>query len=388
MKKVLFVIHTLSNGGAERSLVNLLNELPADGYSVDVLLFKRKGMFLNQLPEHVHVLETPEAVRKLYAPMKQSGSCLPIKLMGTLSGRLHEKQRLNQRAYRWKHFYSRVIPKLDKQYDVAVAYISGEILFYVDEKVNANKKYVWIHNDYRTAGHPKKYEQEYLRRMDGIVSISERCVAILREEFPEFKDKLHCIENITSGAVVRKRAEEFVPTEYAECENNILSVGRLMKQKGFDMAIRAAAILKKSGVRFHWHVVGDGELKDELEALIRSEDVSDCFSLIGPRENPYPYMRNCTLFAQTSLYEGKSVVIDEAKIVGAPIVVTNYPTVRDQVANEMEAKIVEMSPEGIAEGIRTLLEQPEKRRAMREYLLAHDYGNQDEVQKYIQLFEG
>ncbi len=388
MKKILFVMLSLYNGGAEKSLVNLLNELPKDKYDIDLLLYRKEGMFLQQVPNNVKVIDTPNAVKRLYGPVRNAGKYIPVKLFGTILSKLNRKEEHIQNAERWNRFYSPCIPKLATKYDVAIAYISGEILFYVDEKVDAKKKLVWIHNDYRTAKHPKEYDYPHLKNMDRIISISDHCVDILIEEFPEFRDKIWMIENITSSVFTRMRAEEFYPLEYQKDMPAILSIGRLTEQKGFDIAIDAARLLKEKGVRFQWYVIGNGDLEVALKRQIAENNVDDCFVLLGARKNPYPYIKHCTVFAQTSRYEGKSVVLDEAKIIGAPIIVTNYPTVKDQIEDGKEGIIVPMNPEGIAAGIERMLMDTSLRQNIHTYLSEHEYGNQKEVQKYIDLIDG
>ena len=385
MKKVLIVMSSLYNGGAERSLVNFLNELPEDKYQVDLLLFKRQGMFISQLPESVNVLQTPNAVEKLYGSVSKSGKYFFAKVGGTLISKILTKNPREKRAFRWKHFYGPCIGKLEEHYDVAMAYISGEILYYIDEKVNADKKIVWIHNDYRTAQHPKKYDYPHLKNMDKIVSISDSCVDILKEEFPEFSDRMCYLPNLTSSTVLHKRADDFYPEEFDKDGINILSVGRLNEQKGFDMAIKAAAIMKQKKAAFKWFIIGTGELKEELEKQIHAENVEDCFILLGARENPYPYIKNCTVFIQPSRYEGKSVVLDEAKILAAAIVATAYPTVGDQLQDKVEGMVVPMNPEGIAKGLLEMMENEELRNKYSDYLSGREYGNQKEIEKYIEL---
>lgn len=385
MKKILFVMQSLYNGGAEKSLVNLLNEIPEGMFEIDILLFKREGIFLSQIPGWVNVVDTPSELGKLYAPLKNAGSKALTKFFGTLVSHLKEKEIRKKEAYRWKRFYSKQIKAYPKHYDIAIAYISGEVLYFVGDKIYADKKYVWIHNDYKAAHHPKEYDYSYLQNMDGIVSVSDKCVEILCEVFPEFKSKIHNIANITSSSVIKNRANEFVPIEY-ETSVIIASIGRLNNQKGFDMAIEAAAILKKRKIGFKWYVIGDGPLEHELKKQIESYDVSECFKLLGARENPYPYIKNCKIFVQPSRFEGKSVVLDEAKILAKPIVVTAYPTVRDQIRNGDEGIIVEMTPVAIADGIERLLNNTNEREHLEKYLSIHNYGNQNEVKKYVSLF--
>lgn len=387
MKKVLFVMQSLYNGGAEKSLVNLLNEMPDEIFHIDLLLFKKEGMFLAQVPSSVNILDTPLLLKELFGPVGEAHRMLFYKVGGTLLAKVRKKEGSERAAWRWKNVYEKVLPKLPGHYDVAIAYISGEVMYYVADKVNAKKKIVWIHNDYREAKHPREFDKRYLQQMDGIVSISERCVDILKEEFPELVDRMYCIENITSSVVTRKRASEFVPIEYSNQTSSVLSVGRLMEQKGFDMAVDAAKILKGKKYKFRWFVIGNGELERKLKDKIKENNVEDCFILIGAKENPYPYIKNCTVFAQTSRWEGKSVVLDEAKILCKPIVVTDYPTVHDQIEDGKEGMIVGMNAESIADGIQKMLGNKTLRKKYSEYLKAHEYGNQDEIQKYIDLIE-
>lgn len=387
MKKILFVIHSMDFGGSERSLVNLLHELPEDKYQVDLLMFQKRGRLLEQLPSWVRVLDTPKDLDGLYAPARRAGRKLPIKVIGTLCAKIARKTRKERAAYRWKHFYCPRIKMLPETYDVAVAYGGAALVYFVGDRVKAKRKLIWIHTDYRTGKYSARDDRPYFAAADGIVSISKACVDVLKEEFPEFSHKIHCIENITSASLIRKRAEAFVPEEYRAESYNLLSVGRLVPEKGFDMAVEAAAIMKKNGLTFRWFVLGDGRQRRELMKQIRQNDVEDRFILLGGRSNPYPYMKHCSALIQPSRLEGKSVVLDEAKILTTPIVATEYLTVRDQIIEEKEGYITPMTPQGIAQGIQNLLQNREDMASIRAYLSSHHYGNSEEVQKYIDIFD-
>ena len=387
MKKVLFVIFSLGYGGAERSLVNLLAELPQDKYQADLLLFRRQGDFLQQVPDWVNVLDTPEDIRRLYGPMKKAGRYLLPKAAGIGLGRLFRRTRKSQIAWRWKHVFRRCIGKLPGHYDVAVAYAGGENMYFIEDHVSADRKIVFIHNDYRAAKYSQKDDALYFDRMDAIVSISVKCVDVLREIFPQHENKLHYLENITSSALVRARAEAFTPPEFAGEGANILSVGRLWPQKGFDLAIEAAAILRQRGLHFRWHILGEGALREELQAQIDANNLRDAVFLHGTRDNPYAYMKGCDVLVQSSRYEGKSVVLDEAKMLCTPIVATAYPTVGDQVQDGLEGIVIPMTAEGIADGVQRMLEDASLRGEISAYLAAHEYGNQQEVAKYMALLD-
>lgn len=388
MKKILFVNISLYNGGAEKSLINILNELPKEQYDIDLLLFRPEGLFLKQVPSGVHILKTPRILTSFYGPLRKSGVYGLIKIIATIIARGLTRNGAEAAGMRWKYFYSKLLPKLSGQYDVAIAYMSGEAMYYVEEKVDARRKLTWVHNDYREAEFSEKYDRPYMNRMDAVVTISEKCLSILKEVFPELEDRLFYVANITSSCVVKVRAEECEPGEFLSGVPAVLSIGRLTEQKGFDLAIQAASIMKKQGICFRWYVIGDGHLKDELSKMIRVYQVEDCFKFIGIRENPYPYIKKCTVFVQTSRYEGKSIVLDEAKILGAPIVVTNYPTVVDQIVNEVEGLIVAMVPKDIANGIIKMITNKKMNQKIRDHLRQHEYGNQSEVEKYCKLIDG
>ena len=145
--------------------------------------------------------------------------------------------------------------------------------------------------------------------------------------------------------------------------------------------------MKDSGLNFKWFVIGSGELKDALSKQIQALGVEDCFVLLGARENPYPYIKNCSIFIQPSRYEGKSVVLDEAKILAASIVATAYPTVGDQLQDKVEGMVVPMNAEGIAEGLLKMAKNEELRKRYSDYLASREYGNQKEIEKYMQLID-
>ena len=115
--------------------------------------------------------------------------------------------------------------------------------------------------------------------------------------------------------------------------------------------------------------------------------MEDCVELLGTKSNPYPYIKNCDIFVQPSRYEGKSVVIDGAKILAKPIIATAYPTVKDQIQNDNEGLIVELNVDGIVDGIVALCSDDTKKQQITEYLNRHEYGNQEEIMKYIKLFD-
>ncbi len=381
---------SLYNGGAEKSLVNLLNELDYDKYDVDLLLLKKKGIFLNQVPERVNLLEVPEGIKLMYSPELVKGHFFKKarRLIVNAFVKTFIRRDCYARAARWKHLYCKEIKQLDKKYDISVGYITGELLYLITEKTKADRKVLWVHNDYIAEDQPREFDLPYMEKMDAIVSISDKCVNVLKEVFPQYSDKIYEIGNITSSVVVRKQGEDFLPSEYKKDRLTLVSVGRLAEQKGFDIGIRAAKILKDKGLSFDWFVLGTGAMEDKLRSMVKELELEDSFHLIGARENPYPYIKNADFLVQPSRYEGKSVVLDETKILGTPIVVTDYPTVKDQIKPDDEGIIVPITPEGIADGIMKMADDRELREHIRSFLLSHEYGNQSEIVKYDRVLTG
>lgn len=392
MKKLLFVMMHLKMGGAERSLVNLLNEIDYKEYSVDLLLIKREGELISQLPKNVNIIETPYELRSLFSNRIEKIRGIKyfvIRGCSILYSEIYGKIKPGDNcAVRWNGFYEKAIPMLGKEYDAAVSYLAGPSMFFVANKVKAKKKIVFIHNDYSASGATigKDTDLPYFKKFDMIPTISEQCKDSLVKEFPEMKDKFVVIPNITSTQLIEAKSEEFIPEEYKERKNILCSIGRLNNQKRFDMAVQAAALLKANDVLFSWFVIGEGEERKKLQEMIAQGHLEDSFYLLGIRDNPYPYIKNSDIVVQTSRYEGKSMVLDEAKILAKPIIATDYTTVRDQLSDD-EGMVVEMTPYGIADGIQKMLESKKMQEQFANYLRNRDYGNTSEMQKFYDILK-
>ena len=396
MKKILFVISALTTGGAEKSLVNLLNLFDYSKYKVDLLLFKHEGVFIKQIPKEVNILSIPNTLKYAFKPLDPDGvkkiSSLNAgfrRYVGTFYTRLRYNSNTNRgKQIRWNKFYRNAIKDLSGEYDVAISYMHGEAMYYVADKVHAKKKITWVHNDYHADGFDRELDRPYFAKFDRIVSISDECVKIFSDIFPDFADKTICIPNLTSSSLIKKLALDFFPSEFKEVRVTepekpiLLSIGRLSSQKGFDVAIQTAKVMQDQNINFIWYIIGQGELKEKLQKQINDAQLQNKVILLGTRENPYPYCYYCDIVVQPSRYEGKSVVLDEAKILAKPIVVSNYDTVKDQIIEGSEGIIVPLKPHQIAGAIIDLLNNPNKRIQLSDYLQKHEYGNEDLIGMY------
>ena len=397
MKKILILIHDMEIGGAQKSLLSFCQTLAtaeaSQEYEVHLMPVNPTGVFLTQLPECIKLVQPPMELRWIGSPLSRdlvrkyfSLRCLLGEAMWILCSRLKlfpKEWNLQQQLWScWR----KLVPELKAQYDIAISYMDGVPNYYVSEKVRAGKKTLWFHNEYQKQGYHAEFDRRYYEKSDCIVTISEKCRDCLLMEFPKYCDKIHVLENITPSPMLDKFSQLFYPEEYREKKClKILSVGRLNYQKGFDLAIRAAKELEESGLEFYWWIVGEGAERDVLQNLIEKDGLSHRIQLIGARENPYPYIRQCDILVQPSRYEGKSIVLDEAKILCKPIVATNYTTVSASIEHGVSGWIVEMSPHGIAQGIQTLCENRALYERLIRNLQTQAKGNEDELQKYIEL---
>ena len=396
MKKILIVICDMKIGGAQRSLLSFLQEFCAQGEAenteIHLLPLNPVGEYMEQIPEGVRLLTPDHTLRWLGSRMNMKLLAVWFSLRG-LAGELlwlgrkalglHRKE-LNIQQRVWENWRG-LISARKESYDAAIAYIDGIPAYYVMDKVKAKKKVLWLHSDYRMQAYDPDYDRTYYARCDAAVTVSEECRETLCQAFPEYREKTCVLENISSGSILQKSLDGVCP-EYADTKGwKLLSVGRLHVQKGMDIAIQAAERLARRGVDFTWLIVGEGSERANLEAMIREKALTARVKLIGSRENPYKYMRECDILVQTSRVEGKSIVLDEAKMLGKPAVVTHYPTVSDAIAQEETGLIVETEPDAIAEGIIRMMQDETLRIRIEENLRHLPKGNEKELRRYIEI---
>ncbi|MFB9325059.1 glycosyltransferase [Paenibacillus aurantiacus] len=385
-KKLLFVMNNLTCGGAEKALVSLLGTIDYSRFDVDLLLFKHEGLFMKQIPQQVRLLAEPRDYRYFDMPVKTAvADCLRRGRLGLAVARVRagfifrgEPNRVRCEQRVWK-YVAQSLPPLAQSYDAVIGYLEKNPIYYGVEKVNAVRKIGFIHNDYDRLGMDPGLDYAYFEQLDDIVTVSEGCVEVLKKRFPMLEDRIALMPNIVSPALIRELAQEQAP-DLARGALTLVSVGRLSAQKGYELAIEACALLVAAGYDVKWTVIGEGEERERLSALIRARGLTERFLLAGLRENPYAYMRQSDIFVQTSRFEGKSVAIDEAKILGKPIVVTDFPTAKDQIEDGVNGLIAAMDARSVTEAIRRLAEEPALRESFARRLAEEELGTEQEIE--------
>jgi glycosyltransferase involved in cell wall biosynthesis len=392
-KKLAFVIPSLDAGGGEKSLVNLLTAIDHERYAIDLFLFHKRGIFLQSLPEHVRVLEPQGRFRLFGFGLAKSVIAALQRLdFGLLKHRLlfaiknkRIKNASQAEQYSWPHL-SAVMETPDGEYDAAIGFLEKSSVYFAIDKIKAKKKIAFIHTNYRQMGMDAEIDRPYFNKLDAIVTVSDECGSVLTDVFPEFADKITIMHNIVSPQLIKRLAETGNANEI-DGSRAIVSVGRLHPLKGFDLAVGACAILVDKGFPVQWFVIGDGQQRNIIEKAIADSKLEKHFILLGLRENPYPYVRRADIYVQPSRLEGKSIAIDEAKILGKPIVVTNYATVSDQITDGHNGIVCDMTAEGIAEGIIRLFNDETLRKKLSANLAAENLSTTSEVEKLYEIIE-
>lgn len=392
-KKLLFVMESMGSGGGERSLLTLLQLIDYDKHSVDLMLFNSSGLFMDMIPEQVNIISFGKSYESFVQPF--GVSLKKYLLKGNLKGAYNrfmysktvngkEGSTLYRDQLAWKYMKGAVAVDLP-EYDAAIGYLEGKPNFFVADCVKAKVKIAYIHSDYRKLEMDKKLDEKIFEKFDYVVGVSDKCADILREEFPDLKEKIRAVENITSPEVLRKMAEESAE-EYENANSKVLlTIGRIAPPKGYDIAVDAAEILTENGADFKWFAIGKGELQAEIEQKIKEKNLENKFILLGERANPYPYINGCDVYVQPSYYEGKSIAIDEAKCFAKPIVATRFTTVLDQLADGETAVLAEIDAKSVAEKIMRLMADEKLCEHLSENLKKEKLGNEEEINKFYEM---
>lgn len=393
LKKIFFAIDSLHCAGAEKSLTTLLSLIDYSKYEVDLQLFGYGGALEQLLPKEVNLLSPLEYTSfcdlNIKTAIKKSIKNMSFKM---LSSRLKFTIAIRKRQYsnsqRARIFWeknSKVIEASKKEYDIAISYAQGIPTFYVADKIKAKKKYAWVNVSYNLKGEERTFQKKYYDEYDKIVAVSDSTREILNEVFPEYSNKIEVIYDINDPNFISKMS--LIGEAYNDNFDGlrILTVGRLANQKGYDIALEACKKLKEKGIKFRWYSLGIGPLKSEIEKYIIDNNLEDNFKLLGVKSNPYPYIKNCDIYVQTSKFEGFGLAIAEARMLNKPIVTTRFDSVYNQMINEKNGLVVDMNSESVADGILRLIEDNDLRDSIIGYLINEKKGNLEEINKIYEL---
>lgn len=395
MKKVLFVIDSLHCAGAEKSLTTLLSLLDYSKYDVDLQLFGYGGALEELVPKEVNILKPMEYI-KFSSLSTKNAVIKSLKNMNfkMLSSRLKFSLAIRKNNYSnaqkarvyWQKV-SNVIENNNKEYDIAISYAQGVPTFYVAEKVCAKKKLAWVNVSYKLEDEDRVFQEQFYDKYNKIVAVSDSAKNIFLETFPKYTDKLEIIYDINDADFIKKMSDQGQSYNDNYTGLRILTIGRLANQKGYDIALEACKILKEKGIEFKWYSLGMGPLKEEIEKYINENNLENNFKLLGVKSNPYPFIKDCDIYVQTSRFEGFGIAIAEARMLNKPVVTTRFDAVYNQMKDRKNGLVVDMNSQGIVNGILELINNKELTNEIISYLKTEKKGNTEELEKFYKLIE-
>lgn len=349
-KKLLFINGHLNTGGTEKALVDILCHMDYEKYDVDLLLVEGFGDYAALLPPQLRVIYRD--FQRAYGPFaaclvdcvrSRDWFSLKMRLISVLAGRM------GQGLLK----YAAKLLLGEHHYDCVIAFRPGFSSQLSAFAVRADRRISWWHHG-EVVPSLRSFPDSALF-CDSVAVVSDSCRVMLAREFPELADKLVTIPNMLDAGQILERAGAYDP--YSDKSvRHIVSVGRLSEEKHFENAIRAARALKERGIRFIWHLVGDGPLRGALEQLARELDITDCFIFEGNQPNPYPWFRHADLFVHPSYVESFGIVVLEAMALGIPCVVARSLGPEEFIEDGINGLLTGQSPEALTDGVLRILE--------------------------------
>lgn len=334
MKKVLFVIHDLGHGGAEKVLVNLVNNLDKEKFDVSVLALFGGGVNEQYLKPEVH-----------YSTVYKKTFLGNSRVMALFSPR-----------FLYKRF-------IKDDYDIIVSYLEGPSARIVSGCNDINTKLVsWIHCKIDT---PKiaslgfrNFEEakRCYQKFDYTVCVSEWVKQYFTKTF-EFENPIGVLYNTNeTEEIISKSNEEITDVVFDQDCFNICSVGKVVKVKGFERLVEIHKKLLEDGIKNHVYIFGIGAEQESLEKRLAEYGLQSTFTFMGYNTNPYKYVKNCDLYVCSSLSEGFSTSVTEALIVGTPVVTTLCSGMHEMLGENDEFGIVTENEENaLYAGVKRIL---------------------------------
>ena len=327
-KNILFLINDLSGGGAEKVLVNLVNNLNKDKYNITVRTLIDRGankQYLNNTVTYEFVFnESFRGVRYL--------DILPS-----------------------RYIYNKVA---HGRFDVIVVYLQGILTRIVAKAPIAQKTITFLHTDTKKSGFVKKLKakgklQDCFGSYNAIVPVSKS----IQESFKEvtgIEKNIHLIYNTFDVEGIREKSREKIAKEQGHQQAlRLTAVGTLKKIKGFDRLINVLGRLKREGIDFSLKIIGQGSDRVFLQQLIEENDLNNNVFLVGFQNNPYKFIINSDLFISASHQEGFSSVVVESIILGVPVITTECAGMREILGvNSEYGMVVNNDEESLYHGLK------------------------------------
>lgn len=397
-KKILFVINTMGRAGAETAMLELLKALDSPEYDISLYVIMGQGEMIGKLPPYVrlrnlrfnaHSVLSRQGKRGMMATVcraffRNGGQIKKIRgIAGNLAS-MGRQGKFQADKLLWRMLSDGSL-RLEEQFDLAVAWLEGASAYYVAEHVKAARKCAFIHIDYESAGYTREMDRNCWDSFEKIFMVSREVKEHFLAVYPEYADKAEIFHNLVDQEGIRRRSREAGGFSDGYEGKRLLTVGRLTWQKAYDIAIDAMKLLKDKGCNVRWYILGEGDQRRTLEKKIAALQLKEDFVLLGAAENPCPYYAQADIYVHATRFEGKSIAIQEAQTLGCAVIASDCNGNREQIENGEDGILCQLTPEGIAESIETLLQNEETRKKLGKSAERKNMTQEQELQKLLQL---
>lgn len=356
MKKVLFVVHTLQVGGAERVLINLLKKIDKTKFDITVLAIVNDGIYIDEV-KNIEGVKYKYLFNTFFKESRENPKSIKHKISKKMMD-LIWKIYILLIKYFPKMLYKKAVKE---KFDIEIAFLEGKISKFVANSTNEkSKKIAWIHTDINNISRInifKNLEEEKANygKFNKIICVSEEVKRRFSEKTGIQENLYVQINPICSNEIIEK-SDEIITDELNHKELILCSVGRLVKEKGFDKLLEVHNRLIKEGIIHTLWIVGEGKERKRLEKYIKDNNLEDTVNLVGYSENPYKYVRKSDVFVCSSRVEGLSSAVLEATILRKVIISTNCPGTKEILGEDGQAGlIVENNREELYKGVKLIL---------------------------------
>lgn len=380
MKKIAIISRALHMNGATKAMVEMLKRVDYEIMSIDLWVLDFSELaeeWVSQIPKEVRIKGIPRY--QLTPDIINVVIRNPIHFMKSIFAG-YKLQHETVLSKQWKYTAQR-LPVIKEKYDVAISFRHLDIdAFYVIENMKAKKKFFWVHGVQDITSEEMKILTPYYKKYDGVFPVSITAKNNIEKFFPILKNKCEIAYCVVDSEEITEKSK--VGVDFSENNNGeivIFTIARLGEEKGVDVAVNAARILKERNIRFKWYVAGEGNQREKLENMIKNYKLENTFFLLGNVNNPYGLLRSCTLYVQPSRLESYGLAINEAKILGKPIVCSNISAGREQIINGKTGVLVDVCENAFADAIQTLVKNEEFRESL-ERNLCENYSHFEAVE--------
>lgn len=356
MKKVLFVVHTLQVGGAERVLINLLKKIDKTKFDITVLAIVNDGIYIDEV-KNIEGVKYKYLFNTFFKESRENPKSIKHKISKKMMD-LIWKMYILLIKYFPKMLYKKAVKE---KFDIEIAFLEGKISKFVANSTNEeSKKIAWIHTDINNISRInifKNLEEEKANygKFNKIICVSEEVKRRFSEKTGIQENLYVQINPICSNEIIEK-SDEIITDELNHKGLILCSVGRLVKEKGFDKLLEVHNRLIKEEIIHTLWIVGEGKERKRLEKYIKDNNLEDTVNLVGYSENPYKYVRKSDVFVCSSRVEGLSSAVLEATILRKVIISTNCPGTKEILGEDGQAGlIVENNREELYKGVKLIL---------------------------------